>query len=114
MVPLYCRHADAFISVADAVKADAVKYVNADPKNIYTVHNAIDPKQFYFIDDIKRLQFVRTKYKLPEKYILWVGQIDGRKNIKRLLQAFAQIADEFHHNLVIAGEQRWGARKSSP
>jgi glycosyltransferase involved in cell wall biosynthesis len=111
MVPLYCRHADAFISVADAVKADAVKYAHADPKNIYTVHNAIDPKQFYFIDDIEQLRSVRSKYRLPEKYIVWVGQIDGRKNVKRLLQAFAQVAGEFPHNLVIVGEQRRGGEE---
>jgi len=110
LVPLYCRHADAFICVAEAVKTDAVKYVQADPDKIFTVHNGIDPRQFYFVDDRKHLQAVRVKYQLPEKYIVWVGQIVSRKNVKRLLQAFAQIAPEIPHDLVIAGEQRFGAK----
>jgi glycosyltransferase involved in cell wall biosynthesis len=50
---------------------------------------------------------VRDKYRLPEKFILWVGQIESRKNVARLLRAFAQIKDDVPHTLVIAGEQRW-------
>lgn len=110
LVQYYCRHADAFIAVAKAVKDDAVNYVHADPNRIFPVYNAIDPEQFYFISDDKRLQAVRSEYKLPEKYILWVGQIESRKNIKRLLRAFAQISGEFPHRLVIAGEQRWSSK----
>jgi len=111
LVPLYCRYADAFIAVANAVKADAVHYVKADPKKIFPIHNAIDPKQFYFIDDVDRLQAVRTKYNLPERFILWVGQIESRKNVKRLLRAFSVISKDFPHRLVIAGEQRWSTKE---
>jgi glycosyltransferase involved in cell wall biosynthesis len=110
LVPLYCRRADAFIAVANKVKQDAVEYVNADPNKVFTVYNGFDPKQFYFIDDPARLEAVRTRYKLPEKYVLWVGQIESRKNVKRLLRAFAEIAKEFAHQLVIAGEQRWSTQ----
>jgi glycosyltransferase involved in cell wall biosynthesis len=110
LVPLYCRHADAFIAVANAVKKDAVYYVKADPNKIFPIHNAIDPNQFYFIDDVDRLQAARAKYNLPERYILWVGQIESRKNVKRLLRAFAEISKEFPHKLVIAGEQRWSTK----
>jgi glycosyltransferase involved in cell wall biosynthesis len=110
LVPLYCRHADAFISVANAVKDDAVRYVHADPSRIYTVYNAIDPTRFHFIEDAGQLEAVRQKYQLPDKYVLWVGQIESRKNVKRLLQAFAQVARELPHRLVIAGEQRWSTQ----
>lgn len=106
VVPLYCKRADAFISVAEAVKQDALRFVKLDANKIFTIHNGYDPEKFYFIDDAERLQAVRAKYHLPEKFILWVGQIGTRKNITRLLQAFAQIAHEFPHDLVFAGEQR--------
>lgn len=111
VVPWYCRRADAFIAVAHKVKEDAVRYVHADPDKIFPIHNAIDPKQFYFIEDEARLADVRARYGLPEKFVLWVGQIESRKNVKRLLRAFAQVAREFPHRLVIAGEQRWSTRE---
>lgn len=111
LVPWYCRRADAFIAVANKVKEDAVRYVRADPSKIFPVHNAIDPRQFYFIEDEARLAAVRQRYGLPEKFVLWVGQIESRKNVKRLLRAFAAIAGDFPHELVIAGEQRWSTRE---
>ena len=110
LVPWYCRRADAFIAVANKVKEDAVRYVHADPGKIFPVHNAIDPRQFYFIEDEARLAAVRARYRLPEKFILWVGQIESRKNVKRLLRAFSQIAPDLPHQLVIAGEQRWSTQ----
>jgi glycosyltransferase involved in cell wall biosynthesis len=108
--PLYARHADAFIAVAHAVKADAVKYMKVPPEKIFPIHNAINASQFHFISDADQLAAVRAKYKLPNNFILWVGQIESRKNIKRLLQAFARIVPEFPHTLVFAGEQRWNAQ----
>ena len=105
-VPVYAHLADAFISVAKFVKDDMLKEARIDPDKIFPIYNGIDPQQFYFIDDVERLKAVRAKYNLPDKYIIWVGQIGTRKNIQRLLQSFAQIAREFPHDLVIAGEQR--------
>ena len=111
LVPWYCRRADAFIAVSNKVKEDAVRYVHADPNKIFPVHNAIDPRQFHLIEDEARLATVRARHRLPEKFVLWVGQIESRKNVKRLLRAFAAIAGEFPHQLVIAGEQRWSTRE---
>lgn len=105
-VPVYSHEADAIISVARFVKDDLLKEVDIDPGKIFPIHNGMNPKDFYFIDDAARLAEVRRKYDLPEKYIIWVGQIGTRKNIQRLLQAFAKLAGEFPHQLVIAGEQR--------
>ncbi|HEV2443285.1 MAG TPA: glycosyltransferase family 1 protein [Steroidobacteraceae bacterium] len=111
VVPWYCHRADAFIAVANKVKEDAVRYVRADPEKIFPIHNAIDPRQFHLIEDEARLTEVRVRHRLPEKFVLWVGQIESRKNVKRLLRAFAAIASEFPHQLVIAGEQRWSTRE---
>jgi glycosyltransferase involved in cell wall biosynthesis len=105
-VPVYSREADAIISVAKFVKDDLTKQVSIDAGKIFPIYNGIDPKQFCFIDDAARLQAVRARYQLPDKYIMWVGQIGTRKNIQRLLKSFAQIAQEFPHDLVIAGEKR--------
>lgn len=106
-VPLYCRRADAFIAVSGAVKRDVVKHVGVDPAKVAPIHNGFDPTLFKPIRDTERLRQIRDKYRLPEKFILWVGQIESRKNVARLLRAFAALKGEIPHALVIAGEQRW-------
>jgi glycosyltransferase involved in cell wall biosynthesis len=108
-VPLYCRHSDAFIAVSNAVKADVVKYIGVSPEKVAPIHNGFDPGVFQPVRDPAKLQAVREKYKLPEKFILWAGQIESRKNIARLLQAFAKIKDQVPHHLVMAGALRWSS-----
>jgi len=109
-VPLYCRRADAFIAVSNAVKKDVVEHTGVSPDKVAPIHNGFDPALFRPVQDAERLRQVREKYRLPEKFILWVGQIESRKNVARLLRAFARIKDEVPHSLVIAGEQRWSTR----
>src|SRR5450631_3903928 len=109
-VPLYCRFADAFVAVSNAVKADVVKHTGVDPRKVFPIHNGFDPSLFQPVHDAERLRAVRQKYKLPERFILWCGQIESRKNVARLLRAFARIKDEVPHTLVLAGEQRWSTR----
>jgi glycosyltransferase involved in cell wall biosynthesis len=108
-VPLYCRRATGFVAVSNAVKADVVKYVGVDPNKVYAIHNGFDPSLFKPVHDQQQRQSVRAKYRLPEHFILWAGQIESRKNVARLLRAFAQIKDEFPHHLVLAGEHRWSS-----
>jgi glycosyltransferase involved in cell wall biosynthesis len=109
-VPLYCRRSDAFVAVSNAVKADVVKHTGVDERKVFPIHNGFDPDIFQPVRDPARLRAVRDKYRLPERFILWCGQIESRKNIARLLRAFASIKDDVPHQLVLAGEQRWSTR----
>jgi glycosyltransferase involved in cell wall biosynthesis len=106
-VPLYCRYADAFVAVSNAVKRDVVKHTGVAPGKVHPIHNGFDPVLFQPVSEKETLSAVRQKYALPPRFILWCGQIESRKNVARLLRAFAQIKDSVPHDLVLAGEQRW-------
>lgn len=58
--------------------------------NIDVIHIGID-KKFCRIEDNKYLQSIKEKYKLPDKFILYVGSIRRHKNIKTLLEAFSHL-----------------------
>jgi glycosyltransferase involved in cell wall biosynthesis len=55
---------------------------------------------------------VRAEMKLPEKYVLFVGNLEPKKNIPLLIQAFfaAKMNKKLPHKLVIAGQKGWGLR----
>ncbi len=56
------------------------------------------------------IDFVREKYKLPEKYILFVGSLGVRKNVVRLIDAFTKIAGDFPDlALLLVGKRSHGA-----
>jgi glycosyltransferase involved in cell wall biosynthesis len=106
-VPLYFRAADSFIAVSAAVKGDAVHFTGVPENKVTVVHNGFDANTFTLTRDALQLQRVAAKYRLPRRFILWVGQLESRKNIRRLLQAFALIKDRVPHDLVLAGAQRF-------
>lgn len=106
-VPLYLRAANKFIAVSHAVKADAVRFTGVREDKIAAIHNGFDATHFRLAHDHAQLRSIATKYALPDRFILWVGQLESRKNIARLLQAFARIKDRIPHDLVLVGAQRF-------
>jgi len=62
--------------------------------------------------DIERQKQVRVKYKLPEKYILYAGNIEPKKNTLNLLRAFKLLKnEELEHALVLTGQRIWRSRR---
>ena len=106
-VPLYLRAASALIAVSHAVRTDALQCTQAAPNKVIAIQNGYDTSRFRLIHDQDRLREVRERYRLPERFVLWAGQIESRKNIGRLLQAFARVVGQVPHTLVIAGAQRF-------
>ena len=111
LTSLYCRNADGVITVSNVVKEDIVKFTGVKPEKVVPVHNGFDPNRFHVIQNSLLLEAVRQEYQLPERFILWTGQIYPPKNLGRLLEALAQVKDEIPHKLVIAGEERWRAKE---
>jgi glycosyltransferase involved in cell wall biosynthesis len=108
-VPFYLRRADAIVTVSHKVKQDVVAFTGTPPEKIVPIYNGFDPRLFHQRHDPEVMEEVRTRYHLPDQFILWVGQIYPPKNVERLLQAFKLIAPDIPHQLVLAGEPRWRA-----
>ena len=104
-----CRSADAVICVSELVRKDLIAYTGISAGKTFTIHNGYDDRNFRVIRDTARLLEVKRKFGLPERFILWVGQVDPRKNIARLLTAFDKVRNIIPHNLVLAGLKGWKA-----
>ena len=50
---------------------------------------------------------VRARYELPQHFLLFVGTLEPRKNLPRVVEAFGQIAAALPHGLVLAGRPGW-------
>ncbi|MCA1554161.1 MAG: glycosyltransferase family 4 protein, partial [Chloroflexi bacterium] len=102
------RHASRLIAVSHATKDDLVKLYGADERRIAVVHHGTDDGRWTTDDDC--FQQFRTRFKLPERYVISVGTLQPRKNYARLIEAFAslQCADTA---LVIVGKVGWNAKR---
>jgi glycosyltransferase involved in cell wall biosynthesis len=98
------RRADAVIAVSEATKRDVVERLGVPQERVSVVPEAVD-SSFDPPSPEEGRALARARFGLPDRYVLYVGQFDPRKNVRGLLRAFAVAADRDRDlRLVIVGE----------
>jgi len=104
------QRASAIVTVSHSTRRDLLRLHGLAPERVSVVHEAASPA-FRPIRDRARLESVRAKYGLPDRFILYVGTIEPRKNLPRLIDAFAQARRAgIGHDLVCVGPYGWSSR----
>lgn len=101
------RHADALITISESTRTDAMRILRITPERIFAAPLGISA-DFRPIDDPALLEQGRQAHHLPDKFILYVGLIEPRKNIPFLLKAYARLLKQANlPRLVLVGRQGW-------
>jgi len=110
-VNVAATRASAIITVSDSAKRDIVRLYGIDAERVHVVHEAAAPS-FRVIREPFELQRVRERYGLAERFILYVGTIEPRKNLPTLIEAFARRrrSGDLSHQLVCVGPYGWLSR----
>ena len=104
------RVASRVISVSQQTARDLCRRTNVVPSNIRVVYAGVDDV-FCADGDPLRRRRVRRRYSLPDRYILYVGNIEPKKNVSTMLRVQSQLHERgLPHKLVIAGKRSWRAR----
>lgn len=99
--------ADKIIFVSDSTRRDCVARFGAIKGSAEVIHlgksKALRPSL-----DGAELERVSRKYGLGSEFVLYIGTIEPRKNLSRLVSAFARISDRHPKLLlVLAGAKGW-------
>lgn len=105
-VPKSAERAERIITISEFTKREIVSTFGTDPDKITVTHLAADRRFFRTAPARDRERVVR-KYRLPERYLLAVGNLEPRKNLATLFRAFAKVKDEIPQDLVIVGARGW-------
>lgn len=81
-----CNKADRIIAVSRQTADDIIKYFGIGPDRIDVIYQSCNPL-FMKVPDDSQNQLIRNKYKLPDHYILQIGNIEERKNSLTLIKA---------------------------
>lgn len=86
-------NADHLFAISDFTKKDIVKKYDVSPDNITVTPLGFDKNIFKPINDKAKIYKVLSKYKIdPEKpYIIYIGTIQPRKNLLKLIEAFRYV-----------------------
>ena len=101
------RNADRLITISESTRDDLVRMWGLDPGRVTAVQLAAGAE--YEPPAPERIAAVCARHGLrPGGYALYVGVLEPRKNVDRLVAAFGQAADRLDGlDLVIAGKRGW-------
>lgn len=106
--------ADLLLSISQSTKEDAIDLLGIPENKIINISGAIDSNKFYKIENPQQHNYapLLKKFNITQKFILYTGGIDFRKNIDSSIAAFAKIdkaiLDQYQYVIVckITSEQK--------
>jgi glycosyltransferase involved in cell wall biosynthesis len=109
MLPILVRRVARVVTVSQFSKRDLMKCYGLPDEKIRVIPNAVDHRLFHVRYDPQAVRAAVQRFGIGGEYILSVGTLEPRKNLTRLVQAFARLrargVDD--HRLVVVGEKGW-------
>lgn len=108
---LSAQRADRVIVISESTKRDAVRLLGLDPQRVSVVYCGVDAMYRPLPADV--VAEYRRRKGLPERFVLFVGTLEPRKNIVGLIEAYRLLAADWPRGagelpaLVIAGAKGW-------
>lgn len=103
------RAARRVIAVSQATADELVRHTGISRDKVRVIYHGYDPR-FTPITDAAQINAAKQRIGLlpNEKYVLYVGTIQPRKNLTRLIAAWAQLGEDADgYKLVLGGKPGW-------
>ena len=98
------------IAVSQATQDDLVQHYGIEPGKISVVYSGWD-ERMQPVEDEGTIERVKARYGIRGEYVLYVGTLQPRKNLGRLLEAVALLREQAQRGeapgLVISGRKGW-------
>jgi len=105
LLPLAASRARLILTPSESTRRDVVRLLPVDPERVRMIPYAASPRFVRTEPDYPR---VERLYGVRPPYFLCVGTLEPRKNLPRLVRAFARVAGALpDHQLVLVGQRGW-------
>lgn len=108
-IPRSIQMASRILADSESTAHGLTEHMKVDPGRISVVPLGVN-ERFFHAAESQQTYWTRTHYGLPERYLLTVGTLEPRKNLPRLLEAYALLTARRAHvpDLVVVGREGWG------
>jgi glycosyltransferase involved in cell wall biosynthesis len=111
MIPRSARRADHIVTLSEFSKRDISERYGIPPEKITVTYCGPD-ENFFPVDRSHAREELARKYKIDGPFLLYVGRIQARKNLIRLVEALVTLRKRgAPHTLVIVGKQDFQAEQ---
>jgi len=104
--PLSVKKAKKVLTISQFSKDEIVKLYKIQPEKIKVVYPGFNKDLFHGKIPLTKQNQIKRKYQISGSYLLYVGTLQPRKNLTRLIKAFSQL-NRPRLKLVIGGKRGW-------
>lgn len=97
------QKADIIVAISQATKNDLIQYYKAAEEKIRIIYQSYDPIFNIPVEEAELAEVLST-FELPKTYLLYVGSITHRKNLKVIIDALWMLPAKDRIPLVVAGQ----------
>lgn len=87
----YLQQADNYLAISEFARTEALQHLPLEPATVSNISAAIDQQFRPLEPSTRNRQYIEGKYRLSRPFILYAGGGDERKNLPRLIQAYASL-----------------------
>ncbi|MCB9834687.1 glycosyltransferase family 4 protein [Candidatus Nomurabacteria bacterium] len=102
------KNSTRIVTISENSKKEILDFYNLDPSKIKIVYPGVDQSSFFRWPK-NEIAKVKARYGIHGKYILFVGNIEPRKNLKNLLLAYEKLpkSTRKEYSLLLVGARGW-------
>lgn len=97
-----CKRANKVIAISESTKQDIIKYYKIDPQKIEVVYQTCNPLFYESIDENLSAEVLKA-HNIPNDFLLYVGSVEPRKNLKGIIEAIALLDEKERLPLIVIG-----------
>ena len=108
---LAAKLADKVITISESTKKDFLTITSAKKNKVALIYLGKE-NWSHCTFTTEKTEFVKDKYGIKGQYLLFVGTIEPRKNLVKLINAYKKVLKvEKKYQLVIGGKKGWGYKE---
>lgn len=104
-----CKRADKIITISEFSKSEIMRYLSVNEDKIEVIPLGVDTNLYHCNYDKTEIERAKEKYKINSEYFLYLGTVEPRKNIERLIRAYGALYEQKKDipKLILAGKKGW-------
>ncbi|WP_329741582.1 glycosyltransferase family 1 protein [Dyella sp. A6] len=102
----YLRRASCYLAISDFSRQEAINALTLSSSHVTNMRSAVEGQFRLLKLDNAACASLKSKFCIWRQFVLYAGGCDPRKNLPRLIRAYAALSDELRakHQLVLAGK----------
>ena len=103
------KKASRLVAISEHTKRDIVEILGVPEARVSVIYPVLSGA--FQVIEPQACEAARRKYGLPEQFLFYAGNMTPRKNLVRVMAAFAKVRDAIPHDLVLTGTFEWNANE---